>query len=527
MSSREVVGNLLGTTTPTEVTICIDPNIVRTSPLRLGEYLAIDYQCDEMSEPVLAIVSKIGVTNLNMPDSILTSPREFEALSRIADLTDGEILTANAQILGFLNEATELQIPRFSPPPGAHVTRAPVELLSRAFGQGDIRLGHLLTDERVEVRLDVNELVRRHLAILAITGAGKGNTVAVIISRVLELGGAVVVIDPHSEYVSMRTELGDRMVSFSVSADASTRTHQLRFRYNGFTASDYISILRIREDAVKQRALFRAAFDLLAGREWDYQDLAEALREADNDNDSEQYRSLIDRMGDATEFAILDRTAEVPLSDSASPSLVNRGRITVLSLAGLDNDLQQSLVRRVSDKILRGGIAWRRNLEGQERVPCPVLLVVEEAHNFVPADEDAPSKHIIRRIASEGRKFGVGLCVVSQRPGKVDSNVLSQCNSMIVLRVVNPRDQTNIENSAESLSKELIGELPSLNVGEAVVFGPVINLPALVKIDRYEGRLGGEDIDIIAAWANSGTGGARRRRRRHDDEGALERREWS
>ncbi|TFH03103.1 MAG: ATP-binding protein, partial [Candidatus Thorarchaeota archaeon] len=455
-----------------------------------------------------------------------TSPREFEALSRIADLTDGEILTANARILGFLNEASELEIPRFSPPPGAHVTRAPIDLLTRAFGQGHIRLGHLLAEDAVEVRLDVNEIVRRHLAILAITGAGKGNTVAVIISRILELGGAVVVIDPHSEYVSMRSELGDQMVSFSISADASTQTHRLRFRYNSFTASDYLAMLRIPTNAHKQRALFRTAFDKLADREWDYDNLLEALEQADEGKDSEQYRSLIDRMSDATEFAILDRTAEVPLSDNASPSLVNQNRLTVLSLAGLDNDLQQTLVRRVADKILRGGIAWRRNLDDQEQIPCPVLLVVEESHNFVPADEDAPSKRILRRIASEGRKFGVGLCVVSQRPGKIDSNVLSQCNSMIVLRVVNPRDQANIENSAENLSKELMKELPSLNVGEAVVFGPAVNLPALVKIDRYEGRLGGEDIDIIGSWAEGSTGSTRTRRRRHDDDGALERRDW-
>jgi DNA helicase HerA-like ATPase len=526
MSNRDVIGNLLGTTTPSEVTICIDPTIVRTSPLRLGEYLIIDYQSEDLSDPVLATVTEIGVTNLNMPDSILTSPREFEALSRIADLTDGEILTANARILGFLNEATELEIPRFSPPPGAQVSRAPVELLSQAFGRGQIRIGELLTDPEVEVRLNVNELVRRHLAILAITGAGKGNTVAVIISQLLEIGGAVVVIDPHSEYVSMRNELGDRMVSFSTSADASTRTHSLRFRYNGFTASDFLSILRIPPNAHKQRALFRNAFDELAGREWDYDDLLEALRQADDGADSEQYRSILDRMRDATEFAILDRTQEVPLDDESSPSLVNRGRITVLSLAGLDNDLQQALVRRVAQKILRGGIAWRRQIETEDQIPCPVFLVVEESHNFVPADESVPSKRVLRRIASEGRKFGVGLCVVSQRPGKIDSNVLSQCNSMIVLRVVNPRDQTNIENSAEALSKELMKELPSLNVGEAIVFGPAVNLPALVKIDRYEGTLGGEDIDIIGAWAGNNGRSNRPRRRRHDDDGALDRRDW-
>ncbi|MGV9170075.1 MAG: ATP-binding protein [Promethearchaeia archaeon] len=527
MSDREVIGNLLGTTTPTEVTICVDPNIVRTSPLRLGEYLIIDYQCEELEKPVLASVKEIGLSNLNMPDSILTSPREFEALTRIGDLRDGEILTAEARILGFLNEVDELEMPRFSPPPGAEVFRAPRELLSEAFGQGHIEIGHLLTNEDVRVRLDVDELIRRHLAVLAITGGGKGNTVAVIVSRILELGGAVVVIDPHSEYVGMRNELGDNLVAFSVEADPDRKILPLRFRYNSFSADDFMSILRVRSNANRQRQLFRDAFEMLEDTEWGYEDLENALEKADGGENSEQLQGLKSLMGEATELAILDKTQEVPLAGNGGPGIVNEGRMTVLSLSGLDTDVQQAVVRRVSQKILRGAVAWRRNHENTESIPCPVLLVVEECHNFVPSDDRATSKRILRRIASEGRKFGVGLCVVSQRPGKIDSNVLSQCNSMIVLRVVNPRDQTNIENSAEAMSKDLMQELPSLNVGEAVIFGPAVNLPALVKIDKYQGTLGGEDIDVVDAWENPQSGSSEPRNRQHGDDGAFERREWS
>ncbi len=526
MEEQQNIGNLLGTTTPTEVTVCVDPTIARTDPLRLGEYLVIDYECKEFKEPVLATVAEIGLTNLNMPTSILTSPREFEALSRIGNLVDGEVLTAEVRILGFLNTANELEIPRFSPPPGADVRRAPVSLLQRAFGKGDIRVGHLLTNEEVEVCLDVNELVRRHLAILAITGGGKGNTVAIIISRILEMGGSVVIIDPHSEYVSMRNDFGDKMVCFSIEGNPTKGIHPLRFRFNGFSASDYLSIIRVPSNATKQRGLFRKAFESLKGREWDYDDLLEALRQSSDDGESEQYRAILDRMRETTEFLIFDKTEEIPLSSPSSPGLINEGKMTVLSLAGLDNDVQQAIVHRVTEKMLRGGIAWKRDIENEEKIPCPVFVVVEESHNFIPADEKVPSKRILQRIASEGRKFGIGLCVVSQRPGKIDSNVLSQCNSMIVLRVVNPRDQKNIENSAESLSKELMTELPSLNVGEAVVVGPAVNLPALVKIDKYQGTLGGEDIDIVSHWKKGQGDKPRTRKRKSGDDGAFERSDW-
>ena len=90
--------------------------------------------------------------------------------------------------------------------------------------------------------------------------------------------------------------------------------------------------------------------------------------------------------------------------------------------------------------------------------------------------------------------------MVSQRPGKVHPDILSQCNSMIILKIVNPFDQQNLEQSAEALSKDLFENLPGLNVGEAVVIGPAIKIPAVVKIDKFEGELGGDDIDIISMW---------------------------
>jgi DNA helicase HerA-like ATPase len=532
----EVIGNLLGMTTPAEVTVCIDPEIARTNPLRIGEYLVIDYESDELTEPVLATVAKIGLENLNIPDSIMTSPQEFTSLFKISDLRDGEVLTAKVRILGYINEKGEIETPRFSPPPAAKVHRASVELLTRAFAVGHVRLGGLLTNQEVEVKLNVNELVRRHVAILSITGGGKGNTVAVVVSRILEMGGAVVIVDPHSEYVSMRQELGDKLVAFSVKGDSKRGIFPLKFKYSSFTASDYLSIIGVPSNAVKQMSLFRKAHKLL-GTEWDYDDLLEALRQADMGVEEEegeeptegkkkkkkkaassQYHGLLDRMEGATEFEIFDKTSEVPLAGADTPGLVNAGKVTVLSLAGLDTDVQQAVVRRVAQKVYKGGIAWRRKEKQVDAIPCPVFLVIEESHNFIPNDYTPDSKRIIQRIASEGRKFGVGLCVVSQRPGRIDSTVLSQCNSMVVLRVVNPKDQTNIQNSAEAMSEEMLSELPSLNVGEAVIFGPAVNMPALVKVDKYQGKLGGEDVDIVKEWGRKERKKKRRPQKHGDDD---------
>ena len=298
--------------------------------------------------------------------------------------------------------------------------------------------------------------MRRHIAILAITGGGKGNTVAVLASRILALGGTVLVVDPHNEYLQMRERQPERVLMFSAEPDQSKGIRPLRFRFNSFSPMDYFSVLRIGEGAHKQRALLRSVLKELQGTKWGLDDLKAALeRIAEDSEASEQSRSILDRIDNTTEFVIFDKTEEIPLQ--GQPGLLSKGCMTVLALAGLDADVQQAIVRHVCQRIFRAAIRWKRKEEG-EKTPGPVLIVIEEAHNFVPAKQAASSSRILTKIASEGRKFGVGLCIVSQRPGKVDSDALSQCNSMIILRIVNPHDQKQIELSAEAMSRDLMDE---------------------------------------------------------------------
>jgi hypothetical protein len=299
----------------------------------------------------------------------------------------------------------------------------------------------------------------------------------------------------------MRESVHGKVQIFSVESDLTKGIRPLRFRFNSFRPEDYFSILRISEAAHKQRALLRRVLRDLQGTTWDLDDLRTALSRTGDDTEAlEQSSSIIDRIDGTTEFVVFDKTEEVPLR--GTPGLLTKGCMTVLALAGLDTDVQQAIVRHVCQIIFRAAVRWKRKEDG-EKTPGPVLIVVEEAHNFVPSKQTASSSRILTKIASEGRKFGVGLCIISQRPGKVDSDALSQCNSMIILRIVNPHDQKQIELSAEAMSRDLMDELPGLNVGEAIIFGPAINLPGLVKVDKYEGTLGGEDLDIVSLWSEA------------------------
>ncbi len=523
---KEIVGNLIGVTKPNLVSILIDPKVTRSKPLEIGEYVAIEYPGEVLEFEVLAFIIDIGLENENIPDYLMRSPESYEQLGKLGDLTEGERLTAQARVVGYFDpKQKNVFFPRFPPVPGAPVYRASLENLSQIFSAGHIRVGHLRAHSDVEVKLNIEELIRRHTAILAITGAGKGNTVAVMTTRMLELNGSVIIIDPHEEYPELRnlyTTTPNPVVVFSPGGDRTKGYYPIYFKWSNFNTGEILDILEIKENATNQRALVREVLGRLDGIEWDMENFEQEMDrfvlgdDTLDEDEKKKYQkqphlrryqgprwAIRDHIRGIRESQILNKTMETPIFESGSISLVSKKQITVISLSGLPIRMQQVIVGRLSKKIYEAGLAWRRNFSGKPHLPCPTFMIVEEAHNFIPALGGAKSTAPLSRIAAEGRKFGIGLCIVSQRPNKVDQNVLSQCNSQIILKVVNPRDQTQIENSSESISTELMDDLPSLNKGEAIIVGSCTLLPALVKIDKFWGKLGGDDIEVLKYWTNS------------------------
>lgn len=519
-TEKELIGNLLGITRPDMIEILIDPKVTRTEPLEIGEYVAVEYPSEVLKHEVLALITEVTLENENIPDSLMRSPDSYNQLKKLGDFTEGERLTARARIVGYFDPDLKIvMFPRFPPVPSGRVYRANKQNLSKIFSSGHIKVGHLRAHPEVEVELDVQELIRRHTAILAITGAGKGNTVAVLSSRILKLNGSVIIIDPHEEYPSLRDlyKEPNPVVVFSPSGDPSKRYFPISFRWNNFGTEEIFDIFEIREGASRQRALVREVLGKLEGKEWDINDFEHeldtyVLGDASlNEEERKKYQkntksymgtrlAIKDHLKGIREISIIDKTNETPIYEESSASLVSKGQITVISLSGLPIKVQQVVVSRLCKKLYDAGVAWRRNISGKPQLPCPTFVIIEEAHNFIPAMDTAKSSFPISRIAAEGRKFGIGLCIVSQRPNKVDQNVLSQCNSQIILKIVNPRDQNQIENSAEEISTDLMNDLPSLNKGEAVIIGSCILLPALVKIEKFWGELGGDDIPILDYW---------------------------
>ena len=164
---------------------------------------------------------------------------------------------------------------------------------------------------------------------------------------------------------------------------------------------------------------------------------------------------------------------------------------SIINLKGVPPDVQEIVVARLTKELFD---ARKAGL-----IP-PFMYIVEEAHNYCPERGfgNAISSQILRTVASEGRKFGMGLCVVSQRPAKVDKNVISQCNTHLILKVTNPNDVRAIIQSVEGLTTDTADEIQRLQVGVALVSGGSLAKPVMVEIRVRETDHGGRSAKIIA-----------------------------
>jgi uncharacterized protein len=155
--------------------------------------------------------------------------------------------------------------------------------------------------------------------------------------------------------------------------------------------------------------------------------------------------------------------------------------ITILDLSGTPSTVLNDLVGALL-RILYDALFWARNLPegGRER---PLLLVLEEAHTYLGKEHSGPAATAVRRIAKEGRKYGVGVMVVSQRPSEIDSTILSQCGTIFAMRLANDTDRSQVAGAASDNLKGLFDMLPVLRTGEAIIVGEAVSLPIRTLID--------------------------------------------
>lgn len=173
-------------------------------------------------------------------------------------------------------------------------------------------------------------------------------------------------------------------------------------------------------------------------------------------------------------------------------------QVSIVDVSGIPSDVVGTVVGTMMH-IIYDTLFWGMSLAVGGRLQ-PLLIVVDEAHRFLPGSGSGAAAPIFAKIAKEGRKYGVGLLVVTQRPSDVDPSVLSQCGTMIALRVTNPADKAAVSAAVPDDLGGLAGLVPALRTGEALVLGDAMHVPSRIRIDKAARKPVGADPALPGAW---------------------------
>lgn len=510
---------------------------------RIGEYVYYHAQSGDDDRGDLQIIGTITERRLvrNLPDSFLADPNTPPALvSSLIGLTEegAEIYEIVVETIGFFSDALgDFINPRIPPMPGQPVYLASNEMLARMLSPkqkgeyGGAHIGSLLTRKRDEVPvvLSVKDVVSTHLAILASTGAGKSYAASVLIEELLmpHNRAPVLIVDPHGEYHTLR-EIHNHPLFTEGNYKPEVRIFtpdKIRVRISTLTENDIQYLLP--ETTEKMRTFLSQAYRALINDKtrargmWGFQDLLNevlALKYEDAKGQGGGNVSTIDGL----EWRLRRRFEQSKVfSDHehiALQDLFRPGQCTVLQLSDIDENEQQVIVGALLRRTNKARVATVRGVanDDESNLPYPVFVLLEESHRYAPAGVKVVSTDILKQILSEGRKFGVGIGLITQRPGKLDQDVLSQCMTQFIMRIVNPIDQQTIASSVEGAGRRLLDELPALTKGQVIVSGVAVNTPVLCQVRKRITSHGGETIDAPTEWQKYFTTKAKQEREREE-----------
>lgn len=376
--------------------------------------------------------------------------------------------------------------------------------------RGGVEIGRLSQDDSIPAAVSIDDMLKRHFAVVGTTGVGKSSATTLLLRKAVEVKPdlRVLILDPHNEFArafpdnsiiveANSLELPFWMFRFEEFVDVVFRGRtvfeeedilrdliaaaKVKFRTGPAATPSGLSALRRPADS----ALNITADTPIPYRMADLFGLIEdAIGKLEPRHNRYQLRSLKARL----EALCNDPRYKFMFGRSANEDSIDRvishifriphhGRpITVFQLAGLPSDVLNAvasvLARLAFDLAMLSDGAYE------------ILLVCEEAHRYVPLDQSLgflPTRHAIAKIAKEGRKYGAYLGVITQRPGELDPTILSQCSTVFAMRLGNDRDQEIIRSAIAESSASTIGFLSSIGNQEAIAFGEGIATPMRMK----------------------------------------------
>ncbi len=500
----------------------------REGVVKIGEFI---YYWDEVDGAQQRIFGRVASrTHLKLyPDAFMadpaTPPREVARIVGF-DSADSELYEVNVSIMGHFSETMGFVNPRIAPRPGLPVFLAEPTTLAEILSSknpgdtGAVHVGSLLTrgDGEVPVSMDADEFANTHLAIIAGTGAGKSYLAGVIVEELLRPNNAaaVLIIDPHQEYDTL-DEIPNISDFRKSDAEIEYRPEVKIFREGEFVVRRNVmhhdDILYLLGDvSTPQRVIARRALGSLRKKNWIFGDLLDAVESVDvarlsggrSDQDGqEDYRSS----KQALTFKLQDTLGRQGAFDDYKHTdmreLLRPGRCSVLQVGGMDRRSQQIVVATILRRAFEGRQQTKRgetDPQDELYVPFPIFVLIEEAHRFAPPGGGVATSNLLAEILAEGRKFGMGIGLITQRPGKLDQDVLSQCMTQCIMRIVNPVDQNAVASAVESMGRDLLAELPALSKGQAIVSGSAVNTTVLCRVRRRETAHGGASYKSAETW---------------------------
>jgi uncharacterized protein len=375
-----------------------------------------------------------------------------------------------------------------------------------------VAVGRLSQDQTIRAAVSVDELLSKHFSVLGSTGVGKSNSVALILHQVLRARPnlRVLLMDPHNEYASSFHDMSE-----VVNPDDFSLPFWL-FRLEEISdvigrgrplpddefdlLSDLIPVCKARYASAAEARVSGSALrkespepmnpgftgdtpvpyrmsDLLAAIE-------ERLGALEQRNDRQHLKNLKFRIRSVVNdpryrFMFAQRTIEDTMEEILGRLFripMDGKPITIIQLAGFPSEMVSAMVSVLCRLAFDIGLFSNGSM--------PLLVVCEEAHRYVPADRDAgflPARRAIARIAREGRKYGVHLGVITQRPSELDPTVLSQCSTVFAMRLANEGDKAIIRNAISDAAASALTSLSALTIGEAIAFGEGIPTPMRLR----------------------------------------------
>lgn len=503
-----------------------DPNeFVFVTPadksIKTGEFISYSVPVDGETRSVLARVTNRELIR-GLPEGFLADPEvgpDTVAATLGVPTDDTELYRLRATVIGYYDtDMTTFANPRQLPSPGTPLSITPDRQLETVLPNlgcetnstdvtevdGTAYVGWLLNrpPEATNIHIPIEEFASTHLAILASTGSGKSYTASVLIEEMMRPGSraSLLVFDPHGEYDTLAEMQGHEAFRGGGGYEPDVVYYdpdRLRVRISELEIGDVMAILDNPSNRMQERlSTAWRAMQRRESRTWGIDDLIREMHRIYDEEDA-SVGALEWRLRRSIERNDLFHPEDnVPLDE-----IVNPGQCTVLQMDTLDRWNQQLITTVLLRRMYRERLDAVRDRDSE--IEHPIFALFEEGHRFAPASGDAPSLGIMRTITSEGRKFGFGLGIISQRPSKIDQDVLSQCGTQISMQIQNPNDQDAIKKSVEAAGEDVLRELPGLTPGQAVVSGDAMNTPALIQVRERRTSHGAGSRPVIKEWRDA------------------------